>query len=718
MPETPFFIKGHLSGSIDLKNYDSSYSTAHFYIGDTSVENFSILLPEGTDKNSNIAYAATELQKYIKSATGADLPILYGENGTEGYAIRFHSLSFDSELGKELGYEGYRYTVTDGDLNIYGTLRGNMYCVYDILEDCLGYNFYSNTTTFLRKTHRVDIPEGTDITKVPDLRFRYVGQTFGRNGAEIHYYPKHLNGTQLYVNEENYKLGLLTGPLFINAHSYGYYWKMATGYQSQQFAGRSAAYLIGDLKTRAYDRGIDMEVNRNDWTSLSPWQPCTSSEEDYNTEFEGLVQTMTMIQTWGHAYLETNSIMSFSPCDNIGGLCRCRICSKKANGGSVTVTPTQLEYVTKNYTGEYTVSGRKITFQKETYSGVYVDFTNRAAYDITHAEKKYYTGRHTSSDGEDYYVDLGSLKTTYENMELMVMTYDLSAPTTVKPFENIILLFCGQGCNQHFLGSEECGDNTTVVNNRHYTMAYTNAGENGVNRAIMEWSRLCHEAGAEIWFWSYSTTYRFPMAPTPCVTNVYEDFKWLINEAHVDGIFYEGGGGTNSFESLKAHIAASILWDSQMTEEEFREVVLEYLYIYYGKGYEKVYTYLQMHQECGDLSGHCYINNFSYPSAMYSFDYLREHYLEMRKLLTDAARMTSDETQKLHLRTLTATLDTVGLQAVHSDWYIAGNDKELYEQMYDSYYEEVNRLGLSFRTDGNLTFENYTDDIFTQVKYK
>lgn len=714
-----FYLKGFFTGAIDLNDLESEYNVAAFRIGGIDVSEFCIVIPADTTDEDNIGYAADELAEYVETATGVTLDICKGaSNATKDHAFIFNKEAYDSELGKELGYEGYKMTFSDGNLNIYGTLRGTMYCVYDILEEYLKYNFYSNDTTFLKETRCVDIPENIDVTVVPALRFRFVGQSFGSSSFKTHYLPMKINGTQIYSHEEDYKYGLLTGPLFINAHSFGYYWKMSTGYQSQLLSGKTPEYLIEELRGRAYDFGVDNESGRSDWGNLDPWQPCASSEEDYNTEFEGLVMTMAMIQTWGHKFLETTSIMSFSTCDNIGGLCKCRICSKKAQGGTASANNSIRPWLVNNYTGEFSVDGSRVTFKEEHYSGVYVDFMNRAAYDITHAEKKYYTGVHTNEDtGEKYTLDLGSLVTTYENIDLMGITYDLYVPATVRPAENLIVVFCGQGCNQHYMGSNGCGDDKTVVVNRHYTREYTNVGPDGTDYAITEWAKLCHETGAELWFWYYPVSYIATMAPTPCVTNIYEDIKWMVNVAHVDGIYYEGGGENYGFENLKAHIAANTLWNPDMTDEEYVEMVKEYLYIYYGDGYENVYKYLEMHMECGDQSGHCYINNCSMPDVMYSFDYLVLHYEEMRQLLLDAIAMTSDQTQKKHLETLLGTCDTVGLQAVHESWYENGKNVQLYKTCYDELVSLVEKYDLSFGKGTVVEAGNYEDDVFTQVNY-
>ena len=76
-------------------------------------------------------------------------------------------------------------------------------------------------------------------------------------------------------------------------------------------------------------------------------------------------------------------------------------------------------------------------------------------------------------------------------------------------------------------------------------------------------------------------------------------------------------------------------WDPEMTEEEFIGHMKEYLYMYYGDGYEELYQYIMMQDEAGNGAG-CFINNWDRPRQMYDYKYLDDHYEEMRALIVSA----------------------------------------------------------------------------------
>ncbi len=592
-----YILKTLLSGAATPEELGEGGGVYRLLISGNDISDYCIVVPEGTVYEDNIDYAASEMQKYVEIATGTRLEICYGEeNKTSPHAIVYHNVDPDSELGGELGIEGYRYDITNGDLNIYGTKRGNMYCTYVLLER-IGFVFYSNDHTYVYERRVVPFEEGEEEQFVPSLPFRMIGETYGAAGAETHFFPRRLNGSQLYSHAGT-RYGTLTGPHFLNAHSFAFYWRMATG-----------IYTDDDHLWNCYDTGYQQPENAYD---NNPWQPCASSDKEYDLLFLGMRRTMIALQV---VFREGTSSMSFSICDN-SAYCACRFCAKKA--------------------------------RTEGYSGVYVDLTNRAARDIV-----------------EY----------YPHMKVMTIIYDHTIPETVRPESNVIIWFCGQGCNNHYFGnSEECGDNPPPLSQWH------NASD---EIALKAWADFCHEAGGEIWFWYYPGTYIAPIAPCPNVLNVYYDMTFVINECNVDGFYYEGGGELYSFAGLKAHMSSLIQWNPDMTFEEFVEGCKEYLYIYYGDGYELIWEYILMQTEAGNTD-HCYVNNFNWPGKMYDLKYIEENYERMRMLITDAMEMTVDAYCLHNLELLLCTCDFIGLAAMYDPWYVNGDtaEKALYKERY------------------------------------
>ncbi len=592
-----------LANAKDWSDYENDGTALYrFTIGGNSIDTYSLVVPADTNaENSNAYYAAEMMQKHIKETTGFELQIVYGEKTTEN-GIYFHAIDELSEQGLELGLDGYIYEVTDGQLHIYGTRRGNMYAAYEIMEEYMGYRFFSGEETLLYKKRTSDVPEGTYMKRILPLTFRFVGQTFGRETSQEYYFPRKMNGSQIYGND-NEKYGTLTGPHFINAHSFGWYYRMATGPED------------APTLNERYQKGKQVD-------ELS-WQPCFTSEESYNQMFTGLYLCIKMItEEWGsHTFRRESSSMSFSICDNIKGYCKCADCS--------TI------YATDGYAG----------------GSVYI--ANRAVKDI-----------------QQYYPDL----------KLYLILYDHTIPHDIYPEDDLIIMFCHNGCNNHVIGSGGCGDNLTSLN---YSNKYEEA-------ALQAWGDICAQTGAELWFWYYPVTYHYYLVGCPNIYNIYADIVNLVSMYNVTGVYYEGGGRTYNFETLKAYIASRVIVDPDMTEEEFIEIVKEYLYMYFGDGYEELYQYILMQNEAGDRAG-CFVNNYDRPRQMYDFEYIDQHYEEMRALLTEALEGAQTEEQHERIETLIACFDFLGLSCVHYRYYKGDSEelKQLYMERYDAMYNYI-----------------------------
>ncbi len=590
-----------IAGAKNWSDYDSNYALYAFTIGERPIQTYCIVVPADTNvETSNAYYSAQELQRYVLIATGCELAICFGEKITEN-AITFHQ---EDETG-ELGIEGYIYSVTDGQLDIYGTRRGNMYAVYEILEEYLGLLFYSGEETLIYKKRTSDIPEGTYIERQPALTFRMVrGGTFGIPGALQYYFPRRNNGFQLMAYEQE-KYGTLTGSHAFNAHSFHYYYQMYTGPED-------APTLL-----ERFENGE--RINQ------LTWQPCFTDDSMYQQLFTGLVLYSDYLfkerEKKDHIFRPGTSSVSFSMCDNTAYYCKCSNCS--------TI------YATDGYAG----------------GNVYI--ANRAAKDI----QQYYPG-----------------------MQIYFIIYDHTIPQNIYPDKNLIVMFCGTGCNNHFIGSGACKDNTTLL-----------GGNNTYDeKALKAWGDICIQTGAQLWFWYYPCNYSFWLVGCPNIVNIYEDFKFLVNECNVTGLYFESDEIYNNFEALKEYLASRMIADPDMTEEEFYELMKEYLYIYYGDGYGELHNYIMMQNEAGDRAG-CFINNFDRPRQMFDYAYIDEHYEEMRALLVTAREKANTDEQAKRIDTLIACCDFLGLTCVHHRYY-KGDDRtlqELYMERYDAMYNYI-----------------------------
>ncbi len=666
-----YTLKICLAGVKALKDFEPN-QVHKMTIAGVDISELSIVLPADTTTEDNTYFAYLNFMKYIRNVTGIEIPLCWGTASTEK-AIYFNLVALDSELGEELGIDGYKFDVTDGNLNIYGTYRGNGYAVFDILEDYLGIRFYHGNDTFVYKQRLVDIPEGTNVTKIPDINFRHARQTFGQyrsdnsaegiemhNGMSAHYFANKLNASEGGYTAYEKFYGSKLGPLYSNAHSFVEYWQMGTGVwppESGRPEGMSEYIYTSAEYQYKYDSGTPYGSHRG--KDAYSWQPCATAQADFDTLFEGMIDCNRMVMSWGRPTFiaEGQTLFSFSIADN-QYYCTCRNCNK----------------ISKN--------------QGEGYSGLYLQLYNKA----TEKAQEYYPG-----------------------VRLYGIVYAKDYPKTIKPHKNFVILYCGIGCDNHIIGKEECNPGGGQLTDPSTKKGMSNALD---EEALPFWGNLCKETGAELWFWIYPVTYHYYLVGCPNIFNFYWNMKWLHEEANVTGFFYEGGGREYLFESLKEYAAVKYMWDMDMTFEEYCDVVKEYLYMYYGDGYEEIFRYLELQTEAGDASGTCFINNFDRPGDMYSYTYIAEHYDEMRELLEIAYTKANDADQASRIETIIACNDFLGLASVHNDWYLEGNRVDDYKERFDWMFEVITRKDLDVFSSDLYSFpksKNYDVNIMKQI---
>ncbi len=574
-------------------------------IAGNPINTYCIVVPADTNPDtSNAYYSAQVLQRYIWVATGFEPDIVFGEKTTEN-AIAFHQEDLHES---ELGLEEYIYSVINGQMDIYGTRRGCMYAVYDILEEYLGFLFYSGDATLIYKNRMVDIPEGLYVQREPLMHFRMVrGGTFGIPNALQYYFPRRNNGHQLSAYEGE-KYGTLTGTHGFHAHSFQGYYQMYTGPED-------APTLL-----ERYENGTKVDELH--------WQPCFTSDEVYEQLFTGLVLYSKYLfeerPKKDQVFRPETSLLSFSICDSTDYFCKCENCS--------------------------------MLYETDGYAGGSVYMANRAAADI----QEYYPG-----------------------MRIYFIEYDHTIPQTIFPDKNLVVMFCGSGCNNHILGTGGCGDNVTLKGeNNNYD-----------EKALKAWGEICAQTGAELWYWYYPCTYSYWLVGSPNIVNIYEDYKWLVNECGVTGLYFESDDIYNNFEALKEYLASRVIADPDMTEDEFYDIMREYLRIYYGDGYNELFQYIMMQNEAGDRAG-CFRNgSLDRPRQMFDYKYIDDNYEEMRALLVTARDKANTDAQRTKIDTLLACCDFLGLTCVHHRYYKNNTDNEelrqLYMERYDAMYNYI-----------------------------
>lgn len=705
-------LKTFAAGVHDIEDYKKDCPVYSLNIGGNPIVDFDLVVPADTvPEESNAYHSAVIMQTYLEKICGVKPDIVFGES-TKAHGIYYHHVAYDSEECEELGLglENYIYRVTDGDLHIWGSVRGNMYATYEIIEDYFGLRFYSEKYTYAYNARHIDIPEGTDVYHEVPYEFRYVGsQVSDLSSFYSLYAALGCNGTPIYAGGNDY-IGYEVGPRFALSHSFGYYKNI----QSVPMPEDTTPENLQQKLQEKYLLGNSLSDNNQNW------QPCCSSDEEYYRMFNGMLETSQMVQSWtySNAYsLEKARVagyaLTFSINDS-GEACTCKACTAKINGTASKLNSSVKKSIIANYTGEYTVqSDGRIKFEKEGKAGLFLDFINRAAKEIT---TEYHGYDYTYGDEGDfpnlYAPPFEGVRTVYPEVSLNMIIYDHTVPATVRPESNLQIMYVSHGCYNHYLGSGECGECRTTLLDSNKTDEY----------AMVEWGKMCREAGCSLWYYSHGINYACHLAPAPNILDFYYNAKFL-RECGFNGILYEGDGAGNTdaritFEDLKAYLAARLAYDPDITYEQFTDMVKEYMYMYYGDGYEDVYQYMLLMQAAGDAAP-CWVNNHDRPFDQYEPSYLKAHYEEMRSHVLAAIEKADDKYTEKHCRNLLVSCDFLGLTACYKDMYRDGTarSRATYEERFTALYNYIKDNEIPIYSGGVYTLPStidFTVDPMTQ----
>lgn len=652
-----FFLKGSFVETVKLSDYENGYQVYKFSIGGNDISNYKIQIPADSTENDNVTFAAETLQKFIARVVGYTPEIVYGE--AEGLKIAMTVVDPESEMGEQLGHDGYIYEVKEGNLYTYGTYRGNMYAVYEILEDYLNYKFYRNDCTYIFKSRTVEIKEGTYRTFRPKFDVRAFSGAYDssfKGDDERHAtLGLRLNGSMQHGHPEDSRYGYFEGGQYIQGHSFCYYKQMGSG----EMPDESYGSLADRYQAKLDSVPAGSQLDRN---------PCTSDKNEYDVLFDGMMSFIYMLQArdWYHQPEEMREAGMLDFCFSFNDtteFCMCRFCVAKANGTTVKNQATaSVDNALYRYGGEYdyvpNATGKRVsvTFRKEGYTGAYIDMLNHAAEDV----QEFFPG-----------------------LRLYTILYVYDIPETIRPGSMVDLQYCGTGCSNHGLTTGDCYEeggrlcyNDGKGKNNYYD-----------EKKLAEWAEICKETGTGLWFYYYPISYQSDAYSTPNIFSMYYDYHYL-GTLGIHLMMTESTSCENNLEALKAYLIARMCWKPEMSLDEYISHIKDFLYMHYGNGWEEMYEYVLMYEEAGDATGHCFLNNFDYGYDMFSYSYLNENYETMRALLDAAEAKTANPTQKARIERLRFCFDYLGLSAVHASWYTNGTaeTRALYEERYTAMF--------------------------------
>ena len=680
-----FYFKASNAGVCSIGDFENGQRVYNFTIAGNDISGYSLVLPAETNYNDNVYFAYELLLKYIQKMTGVTLPKVYGDY--DGKAIRFHCVPLESEQGQELGDDGYKYEVVDGNLEIYGATRGNMYAAYEIIEKYLGVLFCNTGFSFSEKLRSSDVPEGTKRSFNTPTKYRLVMHTFGSNpNAEYYAFARHLNSLVKSKSPESY-YGYFIGSQKLNAHSFYYYQAMGQGEMPEEGTLNPDGTEMS-LADRYYQKFLS--GGGATMTDANTDQPCASTEGSYQLLFSGLIDTIKMLEADGRFlnFKRDRHMVSFSINDN-DDYCGCTVCNGIKNGTKVKLRkPAWKTFIQEHYYGDYEITSEGSTeyaeFKKEGNTGLYMNMINRCADEI---------------------------KEIYPEMQVFSILYEPDIPVSIRPRENMVLCYCSTISACAKCNFNDCENCVPIYTTEAHSLQVD-------KDSITEWGKICRETGAQLYTWYYPENYTFYLFDLPKFFDIYYDFKWMA-DAGIVGYMYEGTqsvGPEYTFCGLNAYLGSEMMWNPYMSYEEYIGLMKKYLKATYGKGYEHIYNYIVYMDEASKQPDSICCAYYYRAFDVYSKSYLDTHYEDMRNEIMAAIEENIDSHYTGTIENLLMECELLGLSAAYDRMYTNGNaeSRKTYEERYTWLYNHIKDNGIqitspdlrdSFKLPSIISFE-------------
>ncbi|MBQ7827032.1 MAG: DUF4838 domain-containing protein [Clostridia bacterium] len=234
-------------------------------------------------------------------------------------------------------------------------------------------------------------------------------------------------------------------------------------------------------------------------------------------------------------------------------------------------------------------------------------------------------------------------------------------PRNITIHENVYISYCFYvSLNGYF----ECGNHSI------------NGSECSTNKYFAELYDGWAELTDNLYVWYYPFQAYYLAYSSPYTFNIYKDIKYLA-ECNTYGIFLHGEGDsinqTYNTGLINFYMAQRMMWNADITEEEYHEVLKEYLWLAYGDGYEFVYDYITIMEEAADRKG-CFCGFHSAFMAKLDMSYLKSNMDLLLELRENAIKYARNSEQEMLCDRLFASVLYYELAVFHNDMWVNGDD--------------------------------------------
>ena len=249
-------------------------------------------------------------------------------------------------------------------------------------------------------------------------------------------------------------------------------------------------------------------------------------------------------------------------------------------------------------------------------------------------------------------------------------------PKKVRPHEKVIVNYCfyitddGKGmiCANHSLGDPECETNAK------FTELYD------------QWCEISDKT----FIWYYPTVAYYFANTTQDLFKMYGDIKYLAERGTYGIMALQDNMDTSRCYFPKWYMVQRMMWDADMSYDEYIGYLKEFLHLNYGDGYESVYDYLLLMDRAADGDGDCWAGIFSPPMHKLDFGIVKTQANLILELYENARRLACNTYQEDMVDKIFMFARYHIAIATHTDMWKNGNDESRawYKENLDTFVAE------------------------------
>ena len=264
-------------------------------------------------------------------------------------------------------------------------------------------------------------------------------------------------------------------------------------------------------------------------------------------------------------------------------------------------------------------------------------------------------------------------------------------PCKTAPVDQVWVTFCTDGaCSNHILRGGDCNDRFGLYGLSEEPI-YN-------NDSFGSWLKQWTDMSDNIYVWLYALDCS-PRQYTIFET-IYDDIQFL-SECGVRGFFWQHQSNGLGFNRINFQLAYQLIWNTDMTRDEFNALKEHLLEKEYGEGYTYILEYFDILQQAQDKSGCWNCWGYGAPKGADERDqaYYAENFDLSVELLERALVLAGDKKQVDLCSRLTVHMLYSGCYAAYFEAY-DNNDTARLEELNARYSRAIDRIITAYNAVG------------------